>query len=192
MRVLRHAVTTGPPGTFNVAGDGLLTLSQAVRRLGTPSVSMPGFAVGRARQLDGVSVLRPTLANPNYNLINQLGFAVGAFSIDDVRPASELDFSKASLVEAHSFDGLAVQLHVIRQGDAYWALVSAQRAPTATEAIAQEAAAINARARGWAFKVPAEKGVALMATLAELATPPAPKQGSISLTGMPSAPPPRQ
>jgi len=152
----------------------------------------PGFAVGRARQLDGVSVLRPTLANPNYNLINQLGFAVGAFSIDDVRPASGFDFSGASLVEAHSFDGLAVQLHMIRQGDAYWALVSAQRAPTATEAIAQEAATINARARGWAFKVPAEKGVALMATLAELATPPAPKQGSISLTGMPSAPPPRQ
>ncbi len=47
MAVLRHAAVTGIPGTFNVAGDGLLTLSQAIRRLGTPSISMPRFAVGR-------------------------------------------------------------------------------------------------------------------------------------------------
>ena len=35
--VLRHAVITDVPGTFNVAGDGVLMLSQAVRRLGKPS-----------------------------------------------------------------------------------------------------------------------------------------------------------
>lgn len=31
-------------GTINVAGDGVLKLSQAVRRLGKPSVPLPGFA----------------------------------------------------------------------------------------------------------------------------------------------------
>ena len=33
--VLQHAVTHDVPGTFNVAGDGVLLLSQAIRRLGT-------------------------------------------------------------------------------------------------------------------------------------------------------------
>ncbi len=45
--VLRHAVTTDVAGTFNVAGDGILMLSQAVRRLKRPSLALPGFAVGR-------------------------------------------------------------------------------------------------------------------------------------------------
>ena len=44
--VLRHAVVTDAPGTFNVAGDGLLMLSQAVRRLQRPSVPLPPFAIG--------------------------------------------------------------------------------------------------------------------------------------------------
>ena len=46
--VLRHAVAHEIPGTFNVAGDGILMLSQAMRRLQRPTVPMPGFAVGQA------------------------------------------------------------------------------------------------------------------------------------------------
>jgi UDP-glucose 4-epimerase len=46
LRVLQHAVVEEIPGTFNVAGDGILMLSQAIRRLRRPSVAMPGFAVG--------------------------------------------------------------------------------------------------------------------------------------------------
>jgi UDP-glucose 4-epimerase len=44
--VLRHSVLTDVAGTFNVAGDGVLSLSQAIRMLGRPSVPMPAFAVG--------------------------------------------------------------------------------------------------------------------------------------------------
>lgn len=44
--VLGHAVAAERPGTFNVAGDGVLTLSQIVRRLQRPTLPMPGFAVG--------------------------------------------------------------------------------------------------------------------------------------------------
>jgi len=48
-----HAVAAQVPGTFNIAGDGLLTLSQVVRRLQRPTVPLPGFA------FDGLgSVLR--------------------------------------------------------------------------------------------------------------------------------------
>ena len=44
--VLQHAVATDAPGTFNVAGDGVIMLSQALRRLQRPSVPLPAFAVG--------------------------------------------------------------------------------------------------------------------------------------------------
>ncbi|GAB3761705.1 NAD-dependent epimerase/dehydratase family protein [Nocardioides ginsengisegetis] len=47
MDVLAHAVRNDVPGTFNVAGDGVLMLSQAVRRMQRPSVPMPAFAVGK-------------------------------------------------------------------------------------------------------------------------------------------------
>jgi UDP-glucose 4-epimerase len=44
--VLRHALVSDVAGTFNVAGDGILMLSQAVRRLQRPALPLPGFAVG--------------------------------------------------------------------------------------------------------------------------------------------------
>ncbi len=46
LAVLHHALSAGVPGTFNVAGDGVLMLSQAVRRLGRPSVAVPAAALG--------------------------------------------------------------------------------------------------------------------------------------------------
>jgi UDP-glucose 4-epimerase len=44
--VLRHTALSDVSGTFNVSGDGVLMLSQAIRRLQRPSVALPGFAVG--------------------------------------------------------------------------------------------------------------------------------------------------
>jgi UDP-glucose 4-epimerase len=43
--VLQHATLHEVHGTFNVAGDGIITLAQAVRRLGRPSLPLPGFAL---------------------------------------------------------------------------------------------------------------------------------------------------
>jgi len=43
--VLEHATVSDVSGTYNVAGDGILTLAQAVRRLGRPSLPLPAFAV---------------------------------------------------------------------------------------------------------------------------------------------------
>jgi UDP-glucose 4-epimerase len=43
--VLEHATASEVTGTYNVAGDGIITLAQAVRRLGRPSLPLPGFAV---------------------------------------------------------------------------------------------------------------------------------------------------
>jgi UDP-glucose 4-epimerase len=43
---LHRAVTATATGVFNIAGDGVLALSQAVRRTGRPTVSVPGSLLG--------------------------------------------------------------------------------------------------------------------------------------------------
>lgn len=45
LAVLAQATVSEVTGTYNVAGDGVLTLSQAVRRVGRPSLPLPAFAV---------------------------------------------------------------------------------------------------------------------------------------------------
>ena len=49
--VMTEAVRRDRPGTFNVAGDGVMLLSQAARRLGRPILPLPpfGFATGARR-----------------------------------------------------------------------------------------------------------------------------------------------
>jgi UDP-glucose 4-epimerase len=42
---LQHATLNPVHGTFNVAGEGLMMLSQAIRRIGRPSLKLPTFAV---------------------------------------------------------------------------------------------------------------------------------------------------
>ncbi len=53
MNVLTQSVVHDRPGTFNVAGDGIVMLSQAARRLGKPVIPLPpfGFAAGARRVL---------------------------------------------------------------------------------------------------------------------------------------------
>jgi UDP-glucose 4-epimerase len=41
--VLQHATMNRVHGTFNVSGDGVMMLSQAIRRLGKPSIKVPSF-----------------------------------------------------------------------------------------------------------------------------------------------------
>lgn len=48
LNVLREAVMHDRPGTFNVAGDGVILLSQASRRLGRPILPLPPFGFGAA------------------------------------------------------------------------------------------------------------------------------------------------
>jgi UDP-glucose 4-epimerase len=51
MQVLRRSVTESHRGTFNVAADGVLLLSQAIRRAGRTSVPIPSPAVSIAGSL---------------------------------------------------------------------------------------------------------------------------------------------
>ncbi|QWZ07191.1 NAD-dependent epimerase/dehydratase family protein [Nocardioides panacis] len=52
---LHHATLGGVHGTFNVGGDGVLMLSQALRRLGRPTVPVPRFALGSLSSLGSLS-----------------------------------------------------------------------------------------------------------------------------------------
>ncbi|MFB6721598.1 NAD-dependent epimerase/dehydratase family protein [Kribbella sp. NPDC056345] len=59
VEAIHHATVNDLPGTFNLAGDGVLALSQAIRRLGRPTLRLPPFtaatsaaAVRRARLAD--------------------------------------------------------------------------------------------------------------------------------------------
>ena len=51
LAVLERAIAEDLPGTFNVAGDGLLTLSQAIRRAGRVPAPLPGFTVPAVARL---------------------------------------------------------------------------------------------------------------------------------------------
>ncbi|WP_148573999.1 NAD-dependent epimerase/dehydratase family protein [Nocardioides caldifontis] len=49
--VLHHAALAGVHGTFNVAGDGVLAMSQAIRKLGRGMVPVPALAMATAGTL---------------------------------------------------------------------------------------------------------------------------------------------
>ena len=90
--VLRHAVNTETTGTFNVAGDGILMLSQAIRRLQRPSVPMPGFAVGSM----GSTLRSARLADFSPE---QLGFLTYGRGVDTTRMRDMLGYEPAYTTE---------------------------------------------------------------------------------------------
>ena len=97
--------------------------------------------------------------------------AVVDFSFEDVKPSRDFDFSDSAhtaRVVTKTFDGLTVTVNVIRQGLDFWATVSAEgSSPDARN----EAMQINARANGWAYKLPAFKGQQFMTPVESLLKP---------------------
>jgi len=63
LAVLERAITHDLPGVFNVGGDGVLMLSQAIRRAGRLPLPVPRVAIGPATRLAGGRVeLSPGLS----------------------------------------------------------------------------------------------------------------------------------
>ena len=101
---LLHATRTDVAGTFNVAGDGLLMLSQAVRRLQRPTIGLPSFAVGNVG-----SVLRSARVadfSPE-----QTAFLTYGRGVDTTRMRTELGFEPA-FTTAAAFADFAAPLAV--------------------------------------------------------------------------------
>ena len=86
--VLTHATVADPTGTFNVAGDGVLTMAQAVRRLGRPSLALPSFAISSF----GSAVRQTRVADFSPEQVAYLTFGRG---IDTTRMRSVLGFLPA-------------------------------------------------------------------------------------------------
>lgn len=84
--VVQHGVHAEVGGTFNVAGDGMLTLHQAVRRMQRPSVALPPFALGGLGQV----VRRVRLAEISPELLALLTYGRG---VDTTRCRTELGFT---------------------------------------------------------------------------------------------------
>ena len=102
------------------------------------------------------------------------------FTFDDVAKADQFDFSKAPQSVTHTFDGLDITVKIATKGTEHWATISA----AATNPMVQaEADALNAKAGGWAYKLPEMKKEQLVATRETLLKP----AGGPATPGQPAA-----
>ncbi|TXG92906.1 NAD-dependent epimerase/dehydratase family protein [Rhodococcus rhodnii] len=82
---LERAALTGPAGTFNIAGDGVVMLSQAIRRLGRIAMPIPSALFhGAGRSAMGPIMRSYTQEQPEY-------FQFGC-GLDTTRMRTELGF----------------------------------------------------------------------------------------------------
>jgi UDP-glucose 4-epimerase len=102
MRVLSHAVESEVPGTFNIAGDGVMLLSQAVRRLRKPGVALPRPAVG------GIASALKSARMADFSP-EQLGFLTFGRGIDTTRMREMLGF-EPEFSTAQAFADFAASL----------------------------------------------------------------------------------
>jgi UDP-glucose 4-epimerase len=93
---LRRATLAGLHGTFNVAGDGIMMLSQAVRRLGRPTLRVPAGALGSA----GTLIRQAGLTGFSPELVGFLTFGRG---VDTTRMREVLGFHPEYTTES-AFD----------------------------------------------------------------------------------------
>ena len=91
--VLQHSVVNDVAGTFNVAGDGVMMLSQAVRRLQRPAVPLPAAAVGAVGSV--LKSARMAEFSPE-----QLGLLTYGRGVDTTRMREVLDFHPRFTTEA--------------------------------------------------------------------------------------------
>jgi UDP-glucose 4-epimerase len=99
LAVLHHATLDGVHGTFNVAGDGVLMLSQALRRLGRAPLPVPVAALGPL----AAASRRPLLRRVHRELTGYLVFGRG---LDTTRMREVLGFVPAYTTE-QAFDDFA-------------------------------------------------------------------------------------
>jgi UDP-glucose 4-epimerase len=96
VEAIHHATLNDLPGTFNLAGDGVIYLSQAIRRLGRPTLRLPSFtAAGTA-----AVVRRARLADFSPD---QITFLTYGRVVDTTRMRSEFGFEPAYTTAA-AFD----------------------------------------------------------------------------------------
>ncbi|MFG2048728.1 NAD-dependent epimerase/dehydratase family protein [Micromonospora sp. NPDC048935] len=93
LEVLHRSIVEDHPGTYNVAGPGVLSLSQAIRRAGR--VAVPVLEPG----LSGAAALARTMGFGRYGL-DQVDLFVHGRVVDTSRLEQEYDFTPRSTAEA--------------------------------------------------------------------------------------------
>ncbi|HEX3945104.1 MAG TPA: DUF4340 domain-containing protein [Rhizomicrobium sp.] len=133
----------------------------------------PAFTVKRDKPKDATFKLQNVPAGREVAFpgpTDGVATAIVGLTFDGAKPAKGFDFSKSSRTVTHTFDGLTVTVQTVKQGDDYWATVSAQADP-GKPAAAREAQAINAKTSSWAYKLPPDKGQQLTANIDNLLKP---------------------
>ena len=127
---------------------------------------------------DGSKMLHETIAN-------SLGAALGYLSFDDVKPATEVDFSDPIVATFRTFDGLVVKVEVVTRDKTNWARFHAEFDPEglrldavpekhkekmkAEADVKKEAERINARFGSWAYDLPKYKAEDFTTPMSKLA-----------------------
>jgi UDP-glucose 4-epimerase len=93
---IHRATVNDLPGTFNLAGDGILSLSQAIRRLGRPALRLPSFTAAST----AVVVRRFRLADFSPD---QITFLTYGRAVDTARMRGEFGF-EPEYTTAAAFD----------------------------------------------------------------------------------------
>jgi UDP-glucose 4-epimerase len=93
---IHRATVNDLPGTFNLAGDGILSLSQAIRRLGRPVLRLPSFTAASSAAV--VRRLRLTDFSPD-----QITFLTYGRAVDTSRMRAEFGF-EPEYTTAAAFD----------------------------------------------------------------------------------------
>ncbi|GAA1555892.1 NAD-dependent epimerase/dehydratase family protein [Kribbella lupini] len=96
VEAIHHATVEDLPGTFNLAGDGVLVLSQAIRRLGRPVVRLPSFTASSTAAV----VRRARLADFSPD---QITFLTYGRAVDTTRMRTEFAF-EPRYTTAEAFD----------------------------------------------------------------------------------------
>jgi hypothetical protein len=134
----------------------------------------PGYTVSRDKPADADFALVPLPRGrelTDSSAPDAVGSALADFSFTDVQPVGNFDFDgQAWRTVTHSFDGLIVNVDVVKQGSDDWARINAYALPGQPDA-AKEAREIDEAAQGWAFKLPAYKGAAFTTSLDSLLKP---------------------
>jgi UDP-glucose 4-epimerase len=93
---IHRATVNDLPGTFNLAGDGILSLSQAIRRLGRPVLRLPSFTAASSAAV--VRRLRLADFSPD-----QITFLTYGRAVDTSRMRAEFGF-EPEYTTAAAFD----------------------------------------------------------------------------------------
>lgn len=123
---------------------------------GAPITVSRAHASDQDYKLDGAGP--PKDMSPDTAQINQIPELVTDFAFTDVKPQSQVDFSKAAHLAAHTFDDQNIRMDAVTMNDAVWVRISAQPDPGTPTMQKQEAAMINAKTGNWAYELATNKG----------------------------------